>query len=103
MPGAWLALSGAGGFTVYNAIANVSSRVGVLAEGAAPRLAPGAWHAVRLAVARGALSGWLDGAPLFSGLAIGGRVPPTGFVGFGTLDWGQYVSFANFSVTGAPA
>ena len=79
----------------------VTTREGVLVEGAAPRLVPGEWHAVRLAVAGGALSGWLDGAALFSGLALGGRVPPAGFAGFGTLDWGQFVDFANFSVVGA--
>lgn len=104
MPGAWLALGGAGapGWTLYNAIANVSTSTGVLARGPAPALAPGEWHTVRVAVtAADELSAWLDGAPLFAALDVHGAVPPTGFVGIGTLDYGMYVDFAGFSVAGA--
>ena len=46
---------------------------------------------------------WLDGAALFAGLRVEGRVPPAGFVGFGTGTWGQFVSFDAFTVVGAPA
>ena len=108
MPGAWLGLGGGadgGEWGVWNAIQNVSSGVGVLAAGRLPggALAPGAWHTARLAVQGGVLAAWLDGAELFAGLRVEGRVPPAGFVGFGTGTWGQFVSFDAFKVVGAPA
>ena len=104
MPGAWLALAPGGAWTLYNAIANVSTPVGVLAHGSSP-VAPiaNAWHTLRLAVtALGSASASIDGASLFAGVGVQGSVPPTGFVGFGTGTWGQHVLFDDFAVTGSP-
>ncbi len=105
MPGAWLALSG-NSWWLWNAIANVtggaSGEEGLLARGAlAAPIAAGEWRTARLAVsAAGALSAWLDGAPLLEALPVQGDVPATGFVGFGTGTWGQYVDFDDFKVAG---
>lgn len=101
MPGAWLSLNATGAWALYNAIANVSTAVGVIARGQAP-VAPavGTWHAYRLSIVGGRASASIDGSPLFSSLAVEGLVPPSGFVGFGTGTWGQYVEFDNFRVQG---
>ena len=103
MPGAWLSVAGNGSWALYNAIANVTSARGVLAEGGpvARPPTPGTWHTLRLVLeAGGALTASLDGVVLFFQLPLEGRVPNlgTGFVGFGTGDWGEFTSFADFEV-----
>ena len=99
MPGAWLSV-GAGGWALHDAIVNVTTSRGVLAQGALARPPlPGEWHTLRLVLARGALAAYYDGAALVTGVATTGRVPDTGFVGFGTGAWGQHVDFDRFNVT----
>ena len=101
MPGAWLSLNATGSWVLYNAIANVSTSMGVLAQGQSS-IAPtiGSWHSYRLSVIDDHVSAEIDGVSLFSGLDVQGVVPPSGFVGFGTGSWGQYVEFDNFRVIG---
>lgn len=100
MSGAWLRLDGAAGaWSVFPSYANATNNYARVASGTTPGgpLAPGTWHAVHLAVAGGALSATLDGAPLFSGLSAA-FAPATGYVGFGTGDYGQAVEFDDLQV-----
>jgi galactosylceramidase len=100
MPGAWLQV-GSGAWALYNAIANVSSANGLVAQGALPGggAAPGTWHRLRLVVQRDAAAGFFDGAQLFAGVGVAGKVPENGFVAIGTGTWGQYVLFDNFNTS----
>ena len=99
MPGVWLALAAdSSTFTVWNAIANVTSSMGVLLSGTLPGAAPiaGSWHTVSISVtAAGIAAASLDGAQIFGGLNVQGRVPDTGFVGIGVESWGQFVRWDN--------
>ena len=119
MPGLWLAVTaGSQTWTAYNAIANVSkagvsggvgggsgsaAATGVLASGtlaAAP--VPGGWLHLRVAIdASGSAQAEVGGISVFSGLLLRGKVPDTGFVGIGTIDWGHFVDFDNVTVTAA--
>ena len=104
MPGLWLAVAaGRSNFTVWNAIQNVSTTTGVLHTGSlASAPAPGEWLALTLEVtAQGVASATANGVAIFAGIDVRGAVPDTGFPGIGTLDWGQFVLFDNFSVTGS--
>lgn len=97
MPGAWLSVS-ADGWTVYDAIVNVTTTAGILAQGTLARPVPGVWYTLRLVLRGSALSAFFDGALLVSGVDIA-SVPPTGFVGFGTGAWGEFVDFDRFNVS----
>ena len=104
MPGVWLGLeAGSATFRVWNAIANATSATGVLLSGpVSPAPAAGAWIAVQLNVtSAGVASASVDGAPIFSGLNVRGAVADAGFAGIGTFDWGMYVEFDNFAISGS--
>jgi hypothetical protein len=101
MPGAWLIINSTGSWKLYNAVSNVSTSTGLLASGtSALAPSPGSWHSYNFAVSAGHLSASLDNEALFEGIFVQGAVPDSGFVGFGTGSWGQYVEFDNFSVLG---
>jgi galactosylceramidase len=104
MPGVWLGLqAGESKFSVWNAIANVTSTTGVLLSGpVSPTPAAGAWLTVQLNVsASGIANASVNGRALFSGLRVQGAVADTGFPAIGTFSWGQYVSFDNLAVSGS--
>jgi len=104
MPGVWLGVqAGSSSFSVWNAIANVTSATtGVLLKGTiAPAPTAGSWVQLQLNVtAGGVVSAAVDGQQLFGGLNVQGKVADAGFASIGTFDWGQYVSFDNFAVSG---
>jgi galactosylceramidase len=96
MPGLWLSLNASGGWAVWPSIAaagNFSAGAPPVAQGVLPGgagLPPGTWHSVSLVAAAGELSGWVDGAPAFTGVDVSqSPVGWTGWVGLGTVGWGQ--------------
>lgn len=106
MRGAWLRVDGAGSggassWGLYPSYANATNSYAKVTGGAtnAP-IAAGAWHTATLAVKGGVASASLDGAQLFSG--VDARfAPPTGYVGFGTGDYGQFVEYKDLTVQAA--
>ena len=102
LPGVWWAVSASSAsWHVFNAVINATTTRGVLATGTFPAApAPGTWHTLRLVIAGGTASGYLDGAAAFTSVGIQGHVADTGFVGVGTGAWGQHVLFDNFTLKG---
>ena len=99
MPGAWLWWDSSGAWTLFNAIANVTTTSGILANGTWPaRPQVGQWHTVRLELQAGVLTGFLDGQLALQVHVADSSIPTEGFVGLGTGDWNQFVTFDNFFV-----
>ena len=99
MPGCWFWVSQSGTWALYNAVQNVSTHTGIIAHGSLP-VSPqlDAWHSLRLVISANMASGYFDALLVFANVDVVGLVPPEGFVGLGTGDWGQYVRFDNFAV-----
>lgn len=101
MPGAWLWVGSSGDFTLFNAIANVTTANGVIVKGRASgvTILPLQWHTLGLVLLKNTLTATFDGAVLFQGVSVDEAatgVPASGFVGIGTQAWGQYVKFDRF-------
>ena len=102
MPGAWLSVGEKkGGWTLYNAIANVTSANGVLTSGSLTLdPLPGEWHRLRLVIDdKNLASFFYDGIVAFQGKDLTDLVPIEGFVGFGTGTYGHFVEYDRFNVT----
>ncbi len=101
MRGAWVRVDGSGAWGLYPSYANATNSFAKVAGGATPApVAPGSWHSVTLVVAGGTAIAALDGQQLFAGVDAG-FAPPTGYVGMGTLGYGQYVEFRDLEVQAA--
>jgi len=102
MPGAWVSVGESrGGWVLYNAIANVTTHVGILASGSlSADPLPGDWHTLRLVIDnKNVASFFYDGVVAFQGKDLTNQVPDEGFVGFGTGNYGQFVEYDRFNVT----
>ena len=94
MPGLWLHFDTAGAWALWTSIAGTT----VISSGTLPVVPrAGEWHTIRLVIAAGnTASGFIDGQQAFAGVAVGARVPATGFPGLGVGSWGQHGLFDNF-------
>lgn len=99
MRGAWLSVSGQS-WSLFPSYANATNGVDKVIGGTvnAPGVQPGTWHTLGLVIgANNQLTGSLDGTVLFTGVD-GSFLPSTGYVGLGTLDYGQMVEFDKLAV-----
>jgi len=93
-----LAVDATGAWNITGAMANVLKGP-VLASGAlsAP-LGVGAWHTLRLDVNGSTVNLWVDGAAQIANLAAGAWIAASGHNGVGTVQFGHYSEFSQFSL-----
>ena len=107
LPGLWWSIGCAGGMNGAGpAVWNVTSSAGAVGNAgaafltgtlAAP-LAPGSWHSLHLVANGSQLSGWLDGAPVFSTSVAAAGAPSSGWAAFGTQRYGDFTFFDSLSI-----